>query len=87
MIKKITKNTILEEILKIPDAEKILAKYNFPCISCPMAAYESKVLKIGQTAKIYGIDVDNLIKELNNQIKKTKKLVSGKKAIKTRSQK
>ena len=62
---KITKETILEEILKNSQAEKILVKYNLPCLGCPMAAYEMGILKIGQVAKMYNIDLKNLLKELN----------------------
>lgn len=62
---KITKETILAEILKIPGAQEILAKYNLPCLSCPMAKFEIEKLKIGQVCEMYGLDIDNLLKELN----------------------
>ncbi|MEM7826903.1 MAG: hypothetical protein QXQ40_01620 [Candidatus Aenigmatarchaeota archaeon] len=63
---KFTESTTLEEILKHHDTYKILLKYNLPCLHCPMAAYEIKKLKIGEVAKIYGIDAKALLKELNN---------------------
>jgi len=62
---KITKDTILAELLKSPETEKILAKYNLPCLNCPFAELEMGKLKIGDICKAYGINVDNLLKELN----------------------
>ena len=44
----ITKNTILSEILNKKGAEKLLAKYNLPCLTCPMARFEVESLKLGQ---------------------------------------
>jgi hybrid cluster-associated redox disulfide protein len=68
----VTKDTTLEEVLKQPGAEKILAKYSLPCLNCPMAKLEMGILKIGEAAKIYGIDGDRLIKELNENKNKNK---------------
>jgi len=62
---KITKETILAEIMKVPGAQEILAKYNLPCLSCPFAKMEMEKLKIGGVCQMYGIDADNLIKDLN----------------------
>ena len=61
---KITKDTFLADILKYPEAEKVLAKYNLPCLSCPFAQYEVKNLKIGDVCKMYNIDIKKLLKEL-----------------------
>jgi hybrid cluster-associated redox disulfide protein len=66
---KITKETNLAEILKNPELEKILMKYNFPCLSCPMAKFEFENLKIGQVCELYGIEAEKLIKELNTTLK------------------
>ena len=63
---KITENTTLAEILKLPEAEKILAKYNLPCLSCPFAKMEMENLKIGQICQMYDIDIGKLLKELNS---------------------
>ncbi|MBL7155085.1 MAG: DUF1858 domain-containing protein [Candidatus Portnoybacteria bacterium] len=63
--KKITSETTLEKILKYSQAEKILVKYKLPCLGCPMAVYEMGILKVGQVAKMYNIDLKNLLKELN----------------------
>jgi len=62
---KITKETTLAEILNLPGAEKILAKYNLPCLSCPFAKMEMENLKIGEICKTYGINAEKLLKELN----------------------
>jgi len=62
---KITKDTTLAEILKNPEAKKILAKYNLPCLNCPFAELEMENLKIGEICKMYGINLEALFKELN----------------------
>ena len=65
MPSKIKENTRLAEILKLPKASKILVKYKLPCLHCPMAAYEIGMLKIGEVAKMYGIDIKSMLDELN----------------------
>jgi hypothetical protein len=62
---KVNANTVLQELMGIPEAVEILAKYNVPCLSCPIAAFEIGYLQIGEVAKIYGIDLNALIKDLN----------------------
>ncbi len=62
---KITENTTLAKILEFPKASKILAKYNLPCLNCPMAVFETGVLKIGKVCKMYNINLGSLLKELN----------------------
>lgn len=64
---KINKNTKIEKILLKPGSEKILVKYGVPCLSCPMAKYELKELKIGDVANTYKLDLEGLLKELNNE--------------------
>lgn len=61
------KNTTLAEILKKKGAEKILAKYNLPCLTCPFASAEMEKLKIGKICEMYGIDIDNLLTDLNKK--------------------
>ncbi len=68
MEKKITENTTLAEILGKPELVKILAKYNLPCLSCPMAKFEIENLKIGEVCKMYEINLAELLKELNNAL-------------------
>ncbi len=69
-MEKVTKDTTLAEILEYPEAKEILAKYNLPCLGCPLAKFEMESLKIGDVCKMYGIDLGNLVKELNEEIKK-----------------
>jgi len=63
---RVTEETTLSEILERPKGKKILAKYNLPCLGCPMAAFEMGTLKIGEVCKIYNIDLKNLLQELNS---------------------
>lgn len=65
---KITKDSTIAEILKNPEAENVLIKFNVPCLGCPMAQFEIKILKLEDVCKMYGIDLENLIKELNEKI-------------------
>ncbi len=67
---KVSEDTSLAEILKIPQADKILAKYNLPCLTCPFAKLEMEKLKIGDICKMYKINLKNLLKELNKIYKK-----------------
>jgi len=64
---KFNKDTTLAEILKYPEAEKILAKHNLPCLQCPFAKMEKEELKIGQVCQMYGIETEKLLKELNER--------------------
>lgn len=65
MKEKITGEITLAELLKNPEAQKILLKYNVPCLSCPYAQFEMENLKIGQICKMYNINIEDLLKELN----------------------
>ncbi|PIW91851.1 MAG: disulfide oxidoreductase [Candidatus Nealsonbacteria bacterium CG_4_9_14_0_2_um_filter_37_38] len=67
-MKQITAKTTLAEILKIPEAVEILVKYNLPCLSCPFAKSEIENLKIGEVCKMYNIDTQKLLRELNRVI-------------------
>ncbi|MFH1036551.1 MAG: DUF1858 domain-containing protein [Patescibacteria group bacterium] len=62
---KITKDTTLSAIMKVPDAEKILAKHNLPCLTCPFAKMEMEKLKLGQICEMYGINLEKLLKDVN----------------------
>jgi hypothetical protein len=62
---KITKTTTLEKILELKNGEEILAKNNVPCVSCPMAEMELSSLKIGEVCKMYRLDLEKILKELN----------------------
>ncbi|HDN85183.1 MAG TPA: hypothetical protein ENG47_05470 [Candidatus Aerophobetes bacterium] len=62
---RFTKSTTVAQILKHPKGRKILAKYHLPCLHCPMAAYEVGKLKIGEVARMYRINIQGLLTELN----------------------
>lgn len=62
---KIIKDTTLSKILSKPGAEKVLVKYDLPCLSCSFAKQEMEKLKIGEICKMYGIDLKNLLLDLN----------------------
>ncbi len=66
--KKLSKNSTLAEILKIRDSEKILARHQVPCLSCSFATYEMRELTLGEIAKIYQLDLQAILKELNQLI-------------------
>jgi len=70
MKNKVTKETTLGEILKFSGAEKILARYHLPCLSCPFAKFEMENLKIGEICKTYGINIESLLKALNKKVEK-----------------
>ena len=65
MTNKYSEDTKLEEVLKTPETSAIIEKYQLPCLHCAMAAYEAKVLTLGMISKTYGIELDGLLKELN----------------------
>ncbi len=61
----ITKETKLEEIVKIKGANEVLARLGVPCVSCPMAKMEMDILEIGKIAEIYNLDLEKILAELN----------------------
>lgn len=65
MAEKYNENTKLAEVLNFSEASKVIGKFKVPCLNCAMAAYEAGVLTLGQISKAYNIDLDNLLKELN----------------------
>lgn len=62
---QINAESTLGEILKIEGSEEILNKYNVPCLSCPMMSMEMNSLTLGQVAKMYDIDMEGVLEELN----------------------
>ena len=69
-MKKITKETKLSEILKAKKARGVLLKYNLPCLKCPFLQVEMEKLTLGQVCEVYGIDIEGLLKELNDMLAK-----------------
>lgn len=67
---KFTGKTKLSKLIDDKKAQKILEKYDFPCLSCPHARYEMESLELGSICEMYGIDSKKLIKELNEKLNK-----------------
>jgi hybrid cluster-associated redox disulfide protein len=64
-VQKITKQMKIEELIKkYPETVEIFSKHGFHCINCIAASFET----IEQGAKAHGIDVEELIEELNKKI-------------------
>ena len=64
-MKKVTKGTTLAKIIEKKGADEILAKNGVPCLSCPMAKFEIESLKIGDVCKMYDLNLEKILKELN----------------------
>jgi hybrid cluster-associated redox disulfide protein len=61
-IMQVTKDTIIEEVLKAsPNAIQVLLKYNLGCVACMGATQET----IEQGARMHGVDPEPIVKELN----------------------
>ncbi|SHJ94935.1 hybrid cluster protein-associated redox disulfide domain-containing protein [Anaerobranca californiensis DSM 14826] len=61
----ITKEMTIREVLqKDPKTAEVFMKYGMHCLGCPSATGES----VAQAAMVHGIDVEKLIKELNEVI-------------------
>jgi len=66
MPNKITKTMTFAEILqKHPEAAGILLEKGMHCFGCPMSQMET----LEQGVRAHGLDVDKLVKELNEKIK------------------
>ena len=69
MIKKITgKMSINDVIEKYPETVDIFMKYGLSCVGCPFAMMES----LEQGAKSHGINIKELLKDLNKSIGREK---------------
>jgi hypothetical protein len=64
-MKKVTSKSTLAEIMKKKGAEEVLTKNGVLCLSCPMASFEIDKLEIGKACKMYGLNLDKILKELN----------------------
>ncbi|MBT6690456.1 DUF1858 domain-containing protein [archaeon] len=66
MSKKITKDMTFRDVMdKDKDAAEKLADKGLFCGGCPMAAFET----LENGAKAHGVDVDELLEELNDEKK------------------
>ena len=64
---KIAKNISFSELLeKHPEAIDVLMDNGMHCIGCPMSQMES----LEQGCLAHGLDVDKIIKEINEKLKK-----------------
>ncbi len=66
---KITENTFLSEIINNKKFQKILAKYQVPCLTCPFAIFEIQNLTLKEVCETYNLNLKNILKELNKNIK------------------
>ncbi len=66
-MQKITKDmNITEVVSKYPALTTVFMEHGMGCLGCAAARFES----IEQGATVHGIDVDNLIKALNDALAK-----------------
>ena len=72
--KKITSKITLSQILKYPGAKEVLAKHKLPCLWCPLAKFEMENLTLGKICKMYNINLEKLLKELNQKLENEKKI-------------
>ena len=62
MEKKITKDTLIMEAVELnPNAPEILLSYGMHCLGCAIAHGET----IAEAAMVHGIDLDELLEQLN----------------------
>ena len=62
MENKITENTLIMEAVEAnPNAPEILLGYGMHCLGCAIAHGET----IGEAAQVHGIDVNDLLRDLN----------------------
>lgn len=64
---KITKDmTIRDVIEKYPETALVFSKFNIGCVGCFAASFET----IEDISRVHGTDIEKLVKELNEVIKK-----------------
>ncbi len=69
MAEKINKKMSFSELLeKYPEAAGVLMESGMHCIGCPMAMQET----LEDGIKAHGLDVDEVIKNINKRLKKRK---------------
>ena len=62
---KITKDTKIGVLLNEKKYVNVLGKFEFPCLSCPMAKIEMNDLNMGDVCKFYKIPLKKILDELN----------------------
>lgn len=66
----ITKKMTLGEIVNnYPELAKLLMEKGLPCVGCHIASQET----LEQGAEAHGLNPDDLVKQMNKKLKKTKK--------------
>lgn len=60
-----TEESTLKEVLELARAEEILAKYNLPCLKCPMMQMEMDHLTLKDVCAAYRINIKDLLIDLN----------------------
>lgn len=67
---KVTKEMIIAEVLGMDrETAPVFMKHGMHCLGCPASSGES----IEQAAMVHGINVDDLIKDLNEHFEKKEK--------------
>jgi hybrid cluster-associated redox disulfide protein len=62
---KVNKDMTFNEVLDMgPEVVKVFVKYNMGCVGCAAAKFES----IEQGAKAHGVNLDDLLRDLNNAL-------------------
>lgn len=62
----ITKDQMIGEILQSnPDTAKVFRKFGMHCLGCAIASGET----VEQAAQVHGLDLDDLLKALNQVVK------------------
>ena len=65
MVTKVTEKTTLRKIIEQKGGAEVLSENGVPCLGCPMAEMEIDRLKIGKVCKMYGLNLEKILKELN----------------------
>ena len=67
---KIQKDMRITEVVeKHPETVEVFMDHGLHCVGCAAARFES----IEQGAEVHGIDIDKLVADLNNALKKEEK--------------
>ncbi|APG26897.1 disulfide oxidoreductase [Syntrophotalea acetylenivorans] len=62
---KVNKNMTFKDVLDMgPEVVQVFVKYNMGCVGCAAAKFES----IEQGAKAHGVNLDDLLRDLNNAL-------------------